>query len=327
MFDSVNNSDNKELTIDKGFRNLIRPLFKQEYLQLEANILAYGCNTPITTWNGVIIDGHNRYEICRKHGIPFEVEEMTFEYREEAIAWICANQLGRRNLTEESRKFLIGMQYEAEKTVNEKKNPSGFNQYSHPDAGLPYEEFDPNGNVFVTNSRSKTANKIAKENHISHGTVEKYALYSKALEKIEKKEPALLPKILSGRYKISHQGVLELADMDEAEIKKINRRLEQSAHPFAKYQTTRNEIKRSTESPDTKPATPPASVKDMPEYDPDAEITGLTLTIPSWISSLDRVAKGTDFSAVSGSARSKLQNVLAQLQESIREISSFIREV
>ena len=63
--------ENSELTIDQDFKDLIRPLRSQEYLQLEENLLADGCREPIVVWNGVIVDGHNRYEICKKHGIAF----------------------------------------------------------------------------------------------------------------------------------------------------------------------------------------------------------------------------------------------------------------
>ena len=58
------------LKIDKDFQDLIRPLFKNEYLQLEANLISDGCREPIAVWNGVIVDGHNRYKICTEHGIP-----------------------------------------------------------------------------------------------------------------------------------------------------------------------------------------------------------------------------------------------------------------
>ena len=58
------------LKIDREFKNLIRPLCKREYLQLEQNLIAYGCIDPIITWNGYIIDGHNRYDICHRHNIP-----------------------------------------------------------------------------------------------------------------------------------------------------------------------------------------------------------------------------------------------------------------
>lgn len=59
-----------KLKIDKEFKTLIPPLSPTEYEQLEANIIADGCREPIVIWNGYIIDGHNRYEICKKNQVP-----------------------------------------------------------------------------------------------------------------------------------------------------------------------------------------------------------------------------------------------------------------
>ena len=120
----------RSLKIEPKFKNLIRPLQRKEYLQLEQNLLSDGCRDPIIIWNGVIVDGHNRYEICTRHHIPFALVEMDFSCDAEAIAWICANQLGRRNISEETRKYLIGKQFEAEKLAGAVKNPNGNNQYS-----------------------------------------------------------------------------------------------------------------------------------------------------------------------------------------------------
>ena len=92
------------LEVDPEFKALIRPLRKDEYLQLEVNLSIDGCRDPIITWNNIIIDGHNRYEICNRLHIPYAVREMPFENRERAIVWICSNQLGRRNITEETRR-------------------------------------------------------------------------------------------------------------------------------------------------------------------------------------------------------------------------------
>ena len=66
----------RKLKIDDEFRHLIRPLRQREYAQLEQNILSDGCRDPIVVWNGVIVDGHNRYEICMCHGVPFATKEM-----------------------------------------------------------------------------------------------------------------------------------------------------------------------------------------------------------------------------------------------------------
>lgn len=64
------------LEIDPEFKTLIRPLRKDEYLQLEVNLTVDGCREPIITWNNIIIDGHNRYEICNRLHIPYAVRKM-----------------------------------------------------------------------------------------------------------------------------------------------------------------------------------------------------------------------------------------------------------
>lgn len=307
-----------KLKINMEFKNLIRPLQRKEFLQLEANILSDGCRDPIVTWKGFIVDGHNRYEICTEHQIPFEILEMDFECKEAAIAWICANQLGRRNITEETRKFLIGMQYETEKVVASRRNALGTNQYS---------AMDPEDREAVSAAPSGhlTAQKIADENHISQGTVQKYAMYTRALEAIGKICPTMVPKILSGQYKISHKNLLELSRMSPEEMKKVVRKIEVTQQPFVKYNTTRQEVQRSTGQFGRVVSSGP-SVKDMPAFDPDAEITGLTLTIPSWASSIDRTRSKADLSIVSDKARDRLAEALTELQGKVSDMLTALKE-
>ena len=87
-----------KLTIDEEFKNLIPPLTADEYRGLEESILAEGCRDSLIAWHGILIDGHNRYEICEKYGLPFTVTETDFESRDAVIEWIIKNQFGRRNL-------------------------------------------------------------------------------------------------------------------------------------------------------------------------------------------------------------------------------------
>ena len=95
-----------ELTVDSEFRDLIPPLNEEELKLLEESIVADGCESPLIVWNGVIIDGHNRYAICRKHDIPFSIQEKNFDTREEVMLWMLRNQLGRRNLNNYQRSEL-----------------------------------------------------------------------------------------------------------------------------------------------------------------------------------------------------------------------------
>ena len=108
------------LKIDPEFQNQIPPLTDDEYKQLEENILKEGkLISPLIVWNNTLVDGHNRYAILQKHPeIYFSTMPLPFESREEVLAWICKNQLGRRNLTPEQKYYLMGKQYEAEKAAH-----------------------------------------------------------------------------------------------------------------------------------------------------------------------------------------------------------------
>lgn len=299
------------LKIDPQFKKLIPPLWKKEYLQLENDLLANGCRDPLTTWKCIIIDGLNRYEICMRHQIPFHVVEMNFVCREEAVAWICANQLGRKNLPEEFRKFLIGKQYESEKIFSKIKNPGGLNQYSG-------EVLAPEKTVSARNTRRQIASKIAQKNNISRASVEKYAIYSQALDIIAEKEPDIVHRILSGQHKIAHKNVVELSKLTAAEIRKIGRRMQKIQEPFVQYNKLRVILANTAEGiPGEEPV---PSVKDMPAFDPDADINVLTLTIPSWSSSINRVRTKTDLSIVSTGAKDRLVTELRSLIHRIEEM-------
>lgn len=300
----------KEIKIKKEFKNLIRPLLRSEYLQLEQNIISDGCRDPIILWHGYIIDGHNRFEICTKHNIEYKTTEMEFGSEAEVIAWICSNQLGRRNISEETRKFLIGMQYETEKMISV-MNAQGKNQYSSKDE-------EP---AVISPSRHKTAQRIASEINLCAGTVKKYAEYTRALETIGEKEPDLVTKLLSGKYKISHRETLELAKKKLEELQVINRRMNRNQSSFSPYSKNRPLIRNNTTDESVGP-----TVKNMPTFDPDAEVTELTLTMPSWIGSIKRTQTNANLSIISEKARGKLVSTMENLIETAYDLLTKIEE-
>lgn len=93
----------EELKVDAEFKALIPPLRLDERSELEASIETDGCRDPLTVWDGTIIDGHNRYEICTRLSVPFAVVEKDFDGRLDALIWIRRNQLARRNLDDDQR--------------------------------------------------------------------------------------------------------------------------------------------------------------------------------------------------------------------------------
>jgi len=95
-----------QLIQDPEFRDIVPPLMDEEYSQLEKNIMEDGIREPLVIWNGIIIDGNNRFKICAEHGIHFETVEKDLPDRQAAIEWIILNQFGRRNLSPGNRSIL-----------------------------------------------------------------------------------------------------------------------------------------------------------------------------------------------------------------------------
>jgi hypothetical protein len=92
--------------VDPEFASLIAPLTSEEHSQLEANLIAEGCRDALVVWHGLLLDGHNRLEICNRHGIAYDTAEIELPDRESAKLWIEQNQIGRRNLTTDQRAAL-----------------------------------------------------------------------------------------------------------------------------------------------------------------------------------------------------------------------------
>ena len=304
------------IVINEKFRTLIPPLNKAEYTELEKSLKKEGCREPLVTWNGYLIDGHNRYEICTRLNIKYKIVNMPFESEEDAISWICSNQLGRRSISEETRKYLIGKRYEAEKIIGERQSNRGINQYTP-------EKKRPVGRPVSNDSRHRTADKLGKEYHVSHGTIKNYGSFSRVVDRIGERSPALATKILAGKVKISQKGLSELVELNDTEMDTVTTSIAERGE-YVPYNNTRKEIHDLTKKMET-PIVP--SVKDMPAYDPDAEAVGLTLTIPTWASSITRVKAIMDKTKISRKARKNLVEALQGLKSKIDEMLTELGEV
>lgn len=86
------------IVIDPEFKSLIPPLTAEEYEGLEKSIVEEGCRDALVLWGDILVDGHNRHEICTAHNVPFHTVQKDFANRNDALRWIILNQFGRRNL-------------------------------------------------------------------------------------------------------------------------------------------------------------------------------------------------------------------------------------
>ena len=176
--------------------------------------------------NPLYADEHNRYAILQKHPeIYFSTMPLRFENREEAIAWICRNQLGRRNLSPEQKRYLLGKQYEAEK-----KAAKIFR-------GNQYTLAKKSGGAHDDNHHSgkKTCDRIAEENGVSKDTVIRASRYMRGVEIAEELIPGLKQSILSGQTKVSKADMHRLA---KAAYNDRAQTLQDILHPELKVEPT-----------------------------------------------------------------------------------------
>ena len=95
------------IVVNEELKAYIDPLTPDEHDALERSILAEGCRDALVLWGDVLVDGHNRYGICQKHGLPFQtVQNTRFQSMEDVHLWMIDQHLGRRSVSDFQRGVL-----------------------------------------------------------------------------------------------------------------------------------------------------------------------------------------------------------------------------
>jgi DNA modification methylase len=169
------------MEIKEEFKNLIPALSVEEYAQLEANILEEGIREPIITWNGFIIDGHNRFSIAQRFDLKYKTTSKHFSSEESVKEWMILNQFGRRNLSNYQRSVLA---LELEEVFSKKAKE---NQGKRNDIKQISAESKP----------IETRNELSKVASVSHDTISK-------VKKIQEKAPEeVKAKLATGEVSIN----------------------------------------------------------------------------------------------------------------------------
>lgn len=189
------------LQIKEEFKKLIPALSVEEFNQLEQNCLAEGIREKIITWNGFIIDGHNRYEIATRWNLEYQTESKRFETENDVREWMIHNQFGRRNLSNYQRSVLA-LELKSVFSARAKENLS--------DGGKGCQISD----------KVDTKKELAKLANVSHDTIAKV----KVIE--AKAEDTVKEKLLNGEISIN-QAYKEIKEKKAEEFKaKIEQRID-----------------------------------------------------------------------------------------------------
>lgn len=215
------------IKIDKEFESLIPPLSREEFKQLEENIVAEGIRDPLVVWsvpNGddILIDGHNRWKISAKHaGIQFEIVKKQFQNRTDAKIWIIKNQIGRRNLSTYARSELVVMHLEPMLKGKAKENQGARTDISQKSV----ESHD-------------TQKELAKAAGVSHNTIHEVKTI------MEKADEQTKEKLRNNDPSVSIHKVYTNIKAEENEDKRqqANRELREAKKRAAEYQETDGKI-------------------------------------------------------------------------------------
>lgn len=186
---------------------LIPPLIQEERDLLTESLKSEGCREALILWEKqendvkeyILVDGHNRYEICQENEIPFKVELKEFASIQEVKDWMIVNQLGKRNITEETKSYLRGLKYQQEKKQGKRSDlTSGQND-----------------------QKLNTQEQLAEIYKVSPKTIQRDGKYAQAINIIAGENQDLKWKILNRELGLTKKNVLEFAEESEDTLEEI----------------------------------------------------------------------------------------------------------
>jgi hypothetical protein len=191
----------ERIIIREDFKALIPPLAADELEQLEANILKEGVRDHLIIWpvndSFVLVDGHNRFSVCQKHGLEFPFKQVAFKDDDDVRDWMIRNQLGRRNLSPEQQSYLRGLRYNREKSQGKRTD-------------LTLDQND------LKSESLSTAAALAKEYNVSEATIKRDGEFASGLEVIGNENPKLKAEILKGKSKLKKKDIRSLVTKSQS---------------------------------------------------------------------------------------------------------------
>jgi pyruvate/2-oxoglutarate dehydrogenase complex dihydrolipoamide acyltransferase (E2) component len=189
-----------DIVVNEELKAYIDPLTPDEHEALERSLLAEGCRDALVLWGNILVDGHNRYGICRKHDLPFQtVQNTRFQSMEDVHLWMIEQHLGRRSVSDFQRGVLALRKREilAERRARTKdvESSTPVAQDGAQIADEPAPEASPSQATDATPLPSRQA--IAREARLSNNQVV-------MIEKIQKQAaPEVVAAVKSGALSIN----------------------------------------------------------------------------------------------------------------------------
>jgi len=227
-----------QIVILDQLRDLIPPLTVDELHQLELNILKHGVKDPLSIWETtaaiaqiddsntpvfVLIDGHNRYDICKKNRLDYRINLLKFASLDEVKDYMIDFQLGRRNLTPEQASYLRGLRYLQQKSMR-------------------------GGDKFANEGQQDVSVALATEYGVSSRTIKRDGEFASGLNKLS---TDLKQEILTGKQKLPKSTINAISKLETTSplesIEEINSQLSKINSASSEKQVSPQVVQLQTE--------------------------------------------------------------------------------
>lgn len=299
------------------FERLVLPLNPIERKDMEEDIKIHGGMKGVMVWGKTILVDYEYYDYCHEHDIPFHLIDVPLRSEVEAVAWICKNQLNRKLLTKEMRKYLIGRRSMVDRDTN-------LQQYRKMEKRDDFQVMVMAKYAKYNTNKTVIRGRIAKDYNLVFMTVRKYETYADAIDTIYRFCPAFINEHLSGRLRMSIEKIEKLSSLPvDVMCRECQRWMLEPPETKRGWKSRKvsmvSQVNKLT-------ALPSVSVKDMPVHDPDAELLSLSLTIPSWQSSIERVKGVVNLKEISEETRLRLIDGLMELNTTVFRMIRYLKE-
>ncbi len=294
------------LLADETFRALNIPISSVSRKEMERKIRKGESVEPIISWKGYIVTGYEQDDLLLKYHRSVSTKEMFFPRKSDAVAWLCQQQLKRADLVWTAKAWLISRLYEALRDVANRQVAREEFQY---------RQLSPSSHVHEPFEQPKESGVILRQLGVEYNyhkeTIRRYVHFGRQLDVLEGMVPGIRVRILTGELDVMIRHMPALVQMPIEDLKEMaeNRKCKALLPPSALI--IKEEIRKDARQKTNIHVEP--GIKQMPEFDPDAELNGLRYTIPAWKKAILRTTTRTDFSRISDAGKKSLKSALCEL--------------
>lgn len=314
----MNMPKHNELIIDPDVAALFLPTDYNHLRVIRENIRLGIAPSPFPEWNGILMDRLDEYNEYVNAGVEIKTQPFLFSSKNTMLAGIC--QLIAADIPKMTpyKIYLIGKQYQYHKAAYLNK------ELDCPDKRLSLEELKEK----YTKDIHPSVVEMVDLYNVAAGTIHFYSRYAAAIDLIREKNSGFASLILSERIHIPKKELVRMCDLSASELEELMARIEAEHLQRITLSMIPGHVPVyiEREKPHLDNRILP-EIKQMPKYDPDADVSSLALTVPSWSDSIRRVRTRTDMSAVTPGAADRLIFELGILENNIHIIKHELEEI